>query len=293
VPSYSGKEGNMKVGFVHAVAVSLVLLLTLSGHAQKEQGLTVASMGHSLVPGALEAFVKISAAAGYDGHEQIRQLRGGRRGTAAAHWGYTGERQVIKPALEKGEADVLTMAVHYQGSAPDDFGRWIELGLKHNPEMRFFIMDGWPQLRPKKPEGENAAPIGLEIPDMDTFAAQQSDIDAKVAGVIETLRAEYGNDVYLLPVGAGMLELRRRLEKGELPGVKQLVGEKWTSLYSDSIHPGYATRVMQGYVYFACIYQRDPTGLKNPFYNIPDRLNHILQEVAWDVVRENEYTGVK
>jgi hypothetical protein len=283
----------MKAGLLHTVAVSLVFILTVSGYAQEKKGLTVASMGHSLVPGALDAFGKILAAAGYEEHEQIRQLRGGKRGTAAAHWGYTGERQVIKPALEKGEVDVLTMAAHYQGSAPDDFGRWIALGLEHNPEMRFFIMDGWPQLPAKKPEGENAAPIGLEIPDMDTFAARQAEIDKKVKGVIEALREEYGEEVFLLPVGDGMLELRRRLEKGDLPGVKQLVGEKWTSLYSDSIHPGYATRVMQGYVYFACIYRKNPKKLGNPFYNIPDRLNHILQEVAWDVVRENKYSGVE
>jgi len=282
----------MKVGFLRTVAVSLVFILTVSGYAQDEKGLTVASMGHSLVPGALDAFEKIVVAAGYEEHKQIRQLRGGVRGTAAAHWGYTDERQVIKPALEKGAVDVLTMAVHYQGSAPDDFGRWIDLGLEHNPDMRFFIMDGWPQLRVKKPEGENAAPIGLEIPDMNTFAARQAEIDEKVAGVIKALREKYGEKVFLLPVGDGMLELRRRLERGKLPGVKQLVGEKWTSLYSDSIHPGYATSVMQGYVYYACIYGKNPEKLGNPFYNIPDKLNRILQEAAWDVVRKNKYSGI-
>jgi len=283
----------MKVGFLQGVAVCLVFVLTVSGFAQEEKGLTVASMGHSLVPGALEASGKIASTAGYEEHKQIRQTRGGVRGTAKAHWDYTGDDQVIKPLLEKGEVDVLTMAVHYQGSEPEDFARWIDLGLEHNPDMRFYIMDAWPQLQVRKPEGENAAPIGLEIPDMEQFRSRQAEIDDKVSKVVETLRERYPGKVFVLPVGDGMVELRRRLEKDDLPGVKQLVGEKWTSLYSDSIHPGYATSVMQGYVYFACIYRRSPVGLENPFYNIPDRLNSILEQVAWDVARKNKYSGVE
>ena len=57
-------------------------------------------------------------------------------------------------------------------------------------------------------------------------------------------------------------------------------------------------QALSSYCHFAVIYQRSPVGLplptalaKNPAWD--EKLNHLLQELAWDAVTKHAMSGVK
>jgi hypothetical protein len=71
------------------------------------------------------------------------------------------------------------------------------------------------------------------------------------------------------------------------------------SLFRDSWgHPTAPLRVLAGYCHFAVIYRRNPVGLPMPqefvrnedFKN--EKLNRLLQELAWDAVVHHPLSGV-
>ena len=257
-------------------------------------GLWVASTGHSLVAPALGPFEVISKAAGFEGHLQIRQLSGGATGSPRAHWEKPQEQQVVKRALETGKCDVLTMGAHWEGSEVDDFARWIELGRKHNPNMAFYVQDAWPRLNDLVP-GARRDPKDTNVT-LDKYEATMAEFNDWIAAKIETLNERFPGKVHVIPVGNGMLELVRRHLRGELPGVEAIVvpkeqAEQRTSLYRDSIHPSKMVATLEGYIYFACIYRKNPAELPGRVFDVPE-LDRILREVAWKVVSEHPHSGV-
>jgi hypothetical protein len=257
-------------------------------------GLWIASTGHSLVAPALGPFEAIAKAAGFEGHLQIRQLSGGATGSPRAHWEKPDEQQVVKRALETGKCDVLTMGAHWEGSEVDDFARWIELGRKHNPQMVFYVQDAWPRLTDLVP-GNWRDPENAKVT-FDKYEATMAELNDWIAAKVEALNERFPGRVHVIPVGNGMLELVRRHLRGELPGVEAIVvpkeqAERRTSLYRDSIHPSRMVATLEGYIYFACIYRKNPAELPQHVFDVPE-LDRILREVAWKVVTEHPHSGV-
>ena len=286
--------------FALILALLLVARVPIAwGAAEKAEktgkGLWVASTGHSLVGPAMRPFEAIAKAAGYDGHKQLVQLSGGATGSPRAHWEKPEEKQLMKPALATGKWDVLTMGAHFEGSEPDDFARWIDLGLKHNPAMLFYIQDAWPRLTELLPgggKGEKAPE-----PTFERYQARMQEINRWIGTTVETLNKKYPGKVRVIPVGDGMVELVRRQQAGKLPGVnaifvpaKEDAGR--TALYRDDIHPSGPVATLEGYIYYACIYKKDPAGVPGRVYS-DAALDRILREVAWKVVAEHPGTGVK
>jgi hypothetical protein len=263
---------------------------------KKGNGLWVASSGHSLVGPALIPLKAIAQAAGYEGHNQIALLSGGANGSPRSLWEKSDDKQILKPALATGKWDVLTMGSHYQGSEPEDFARWIELGLKYNPAMVFYIQDAWPRLPdllPNAQQGAEPAEITFE-----RYLGQMQEINRRMAAIVEALNKRLSGKVYVIPVGNGMVELVRRQREGKLPGVdaiyipKKKDDGKRVALYRDQIHPTAPVATLEGYLYYACLYKKDPADLPGHVYEKAS-LDRILREVAWKVVSEHPYTGVK
>jgi hypothetical protein len=61
-------------------------------------------------------------------------------------------------------------------------------------------------------------------------------------------------------------------------------------------HPGPQIRVLSAYCHFAVMYRRNPTGLPvvSPLAKLPEaeRLNRLLQSIAWKAVSEHPLSGV-
>jgi hypothetical protein len=254
-------------------------------------GLWVGSTGHSLVGPAMTPLEAIAKAAGYEGHLQICQLSGGASGSPRAHWEKPDAEQRMKAALATGKLDVLTMGIHLEGSEVEDIARWIELGLQHNPDMVFYLQDAWPRLYALLPEGKEPA-----TPTLDAYKGEMSMVNAIVKEKVDALGKRFPGKVRVIPVGNAMVELVERFLAGNLPGVDAIFidkkeGGERISLYRDSIHPSSAVAALEGYIYFACLYKRNPAELAAGVFDDP-KLDPILREVAWKVVTEHPLSGV-
>jgi len=262
------------------------------------KGLWVASTGHSLVAPALEPFGRAAASAGLDGHRQIRQLSGGASGAPRSHWEKPDSEQVVKRALATGKCDVLTMGSHSVGSEVEDFARWIDLGLKHNPEMVFFVQDAWPYLTELfDVKGNKTADSDA---DFERYATATDRFGGWIAERVDALNDKYPGKVHVIPIGGAMRELVRRQLAGELPGVDAVYvpgrkdaepGKGQLGLYRDNIHPTGAVEALEGYLYYACIYKQNPVDLPQGVYPNSE-LDQILREVAWKTVIEHPRSGV-
>ena len=268
------------------------------GRDKTGDGLWVVSIGHSCVIPAIEPCIAISRSAGYENHTHLMQFHGGGGGAAKAQWSYEEDRQQAKPALATGKIDVMTFGhlVTWDGTSVgcdvEDYQRWIEFAMKHNPDIKFYIQDLWPWLA--DPKGEPNVEFSLE-----EFEAAMDVSSQSINAVIAQLNKKYPGRVHILPAGLAMTELVRRVSNNELPGVDTvLIGQKEkkegqrAGLYRDKIHPTGVVATLQGYIYYACLYGENPMDLKTGIFK-DEKLDRILREVAWETASQHPRSGVK
>ena len=101
--------------------------------------------------------------------------------------------------------------------------------------------------------------------------------------------------VLVVPAGEAVIRLRDRVAKGEVPGFKTQ-----SELFTDDLgHTKPAVGWLTAYCHFAVIYGRTPVGLPTPeaFKKAAgadaEKLNRILQEVAWEAALAEPMSGVK
>jgi hypothetical protein len=93
--------------------------------------------------------------------------------------------------------------------------------------------------------------------------------------------------------GQAVLALREKVLKGEVPGVM-----RQSKLFRDPVgHPAEHIQALAAYCHFAVIYGRNPAGLPAPsiIAKLPeaDKLNTLLQQLAWQAVTAHPLSGVK
>ena len=97
----------------------------------------------------------------------------------------------------------------------------------------------------------------------------------------------------MVPVGQAVLALREKIIAGAAPGLKTQ-----EDLFTDAIgHARPPLAALAAYCHFAVIYRRSPVGLPVPAvlakWPEAEKLNRLLQELAWDAVRRHPLSGVK
>lgn len=121
------------------------------------------------------------------------------------------------------------------------------------------------------------------------------DVEEYVRG----LNKELGKDALLVvPVGEASVALRERIIAGEAAGLKA----QWDLFRDTWGHAKPPLMVLSGYCHFAVIYRRNPLGLSVPLALKKDesigekdkeKLNRMLQEIAWETVCNHPLTGIK
>lgn len=260
-----------------------------------DRGLRVFSAGHSFhvfVPGNL---IEMAKGAEIKDHVFVGLSSiGGSR--VIQHWDLADDKFKAKEHLRSGKVDVLTLSPIY---LPDDgIEKFTRLGLEHNPDIRVTIEEFWlpfdlydPPFKKRPAKVDHNIPTGDELRTL--HAPYFQSMDEHIAALNKSL----GKDVLLIvPVGQAVIALREKIIAGEAPGLKTQ-----EDLFTDAI--GHATAPLQAlvsYCHFAVIYRRSPVGLpmpsvmvkaKNP--NWDEKLNRMLQELAWEAVIQHPQSGVK
>lgn len=269
---------------------SLVLLWCVVGSPVRAEDppapLRVFYTGHSFhmfVPPQMAVAVKAGGVKEY----QLAgtQSLGGSR--VQQHWELPEAKNLAKKALEGGKVDVFTMAPNVQ--MPDDgIDRYVELGLKHNPKMRFLVQHSWvPGDFLQKRITKNSERD--EMGQMKLFA----DL-GKWRGQIETqvlaLNEKAGREaVHIVPAGDAVYRLRDLARKGKVPGFT-----RESELFTDVTgHGKPAILMLTTYCNYACLTGRSPIGLKLKDPAISDELDALLQRLAWETVTAYPFSGVK
>lgn len=271
--------------------LSLILAALLSpALAAPPAGQRVLVTAHSFHIFTAKRMPALAQAAGIQGHQLVAsQMIGG--SSVTQHWELTGPKAVAKPALQSGNVDLMTMSPNF--TVPDPaIEKFVDLGLKHNPNMRFFVQESWvgfdghDRARFKNNAARDTRPL-------DEMRAANDRFKAAVEKQVNELNAKLGrNVVRIIPVGDAVLKLSQLVIEGKCPGVK-----KRSELHRDPIgHGTEPIMALATYCNFACLYGVNPIGLNDPLPELdklsPD-LKPLLQRLAWETVTAHPMSGVK
>jgi len=244
---------------------------------------------HNFVPQRLGTLAKI---AGIKNHQLVgSQMIGGSK--TIQHWDLADDRNKAKEALNGGQVDVLTMSPHMTYMPDDGIEHFVELGLRHNPKMRFLVQQSWPIFDGWLPEEKIATVEQRDTRSLDIVRVANKRFHDAIDTQIGDLNKKLGHEtVFLVPAGDAIMKLREHIAAGTAPGLT-----KQSDLFNDLVGHGKTPLiVLTTYCNFACIYRVSPVGLKDSepgLDALSPELKPLLQKIAWDAVIAEPKSGVK
>jgi len=233
------------------------------------------------------------------------------------HWDVSEEKNKAKEALRAGKVDVLTLSPIWVVPPKDlkavtpvpgdtreiiwlpDEGieKFAKLALEHNPDIRITVQEYWlpnDEYVPVYPL-QTRKRFDHDATNLAELRKSQARYDHDVDEFVRAINKRLGKDVIVtVPAGQAVVALREKVVAGKASGLA-----KQSELFRDSWgHPTAPAQVLATYCHFAIIYRRSPVGLpmpsvlaKNPAYD--DKLNRLLQELAWETVCKHPMSGVR
>src|SRR5262249_43025489 len=179
--------------------LSLVCALPCLGRGDDSR-LRAFCTGHSLhmfVPARVALAAKAAGLTEY----QLAGTQGIGGSRVIQHWDKDKGDNAARKALEKGDVDVFTMAPHLK--IPDEgIDHFVELGLKHNPKMRFLVQQSWVPFdyldkRVKTNADRDAAKL-----DVDRLRADHAKWRGEMETQVKALNQKAGREaVVIVPAG--------------------------------------------------------------------------------------------
>jgi hypothetical protein len=116
------------------------------------------------------------------------------------------------------------------------------------------------------------------------------------AHIVELNKKLENQVLFVVPVGQAVIALREKIIAGQAPGLKTQ-----EDLFTDAIgHAKAPLQALVAYCHFAVIYKTSPVGLPVPgvlknakLGEETEKLNTLLQELAWEAVTHHPLSGVK
>jgi hypothetical protein len=281
------------------ILVTLFLAGNRSAAAQDKstqtvpKGQRVFSCGHSFHYFMPPILSDIADSAKITDHKQIGLSKiGGSR--VIQHWNVPEKANQAKKALTEGIVDVLTLAPIY---LPDEgIENFTKLAFDNNPNVRVNVQEFWlpydvfdeeNPLKPRKVDHNAQTGASLKKEHQPYFK--------KMDAHITDLNKKFGKKVlYIVPVGQAVIALREKIIDGKAPGLKNQ-----EALFTDAIgHARAPLEALVAYCHYAAIYKTSPVGLpvpgilKETKLEDVEKLNTLLQELAWDAVTHHPLSGV-
>jgi hypothetical protein len=111
---------------------------------------------------------------------------------------------------------------------------------------------------------------------------------------VDEVNAKAGKRVvFLVPLGDGMLEVRKMIVAGKFPGITK---QRNSVIGGDHMpHQGHLGARLGAYMHFAALYRMSPEGLLFPGKDgdgLTAEQRAILQKIEWDMVSKYPYAGI-
>lgn len=273
--------------------LALVLCSFVGQDNAETKGRRVLSAGHSFhvfMPAILK---DVAQAAAIKDHVQVDvQSIGGSR--VIQHWDLAEEKNKARTALKTGKVDVLTLSPIY---LPDEgIARFTQLALEHNPDARVTVQEFWLPYDTYDPSRKK-----VDKPDRNALTGEElrkrhEPYFKSMDDHVRELNAKHGRAVVqVVPVGQAVIALREKIIAGQAPGLRTQ-----EELFTDAIgHVRAPVQALTAYCHFAVLYRRSPVGLPMPAVlsksklEEGDRLNRLLQELAWEAAIRHPLSGVR
>jgi hypothetical protein len=263
--------------------------------APPPKGLRVFTCGHSFHMFVVPILKDMAAAAGIQGHVVAGTSSiGGSR--VIQHWNVPDNTNLAKKLLREGTVDVLTLSPIW---LPEEgIENFAKLAFEHNPAIRVTVQEYWlpnDTYEPKYPL-DTRKKVDHDATDLAELQKNQDKYDHDIDEYCRDINKRLGKDVIVtVPVGQAVVALRRKIAAGQAPGLT-----KGWDLFRDTWgHANMPVQVLSGYCHYAVIYRRSPVGLpmspalagaKKPEWD--EKLNRLLQELAWEAVTHHPLSGV-
>lgn len=261
------------------------------------EGQRIFSAGHSFHMFVPPILAELADAAEIRNHLQVGvQSIGG--SYVHQHWDLADDKNKVKPALTTGEVDVLTLSPIY---LPDDgIANLTELALAHHPGIRILIQEFWLpyDVFDKNYKKQRPAPVDRNARTGEELRKISAPYFAEMDAHVRELNRAHGREaLFVVPTGQAVILLREKIIAGDAPGLSAQ-----DELFRDAI--GHGTPPLQAlvaYCHYAVIYRRSPVGLPvpsvlqkaEPSGADMDKLNRLLQDLAWQAALEHPLSGVK
>lgn len=275
-------------------ALALVACLPiLSADSPQQAAITgqkVFVCGHSFHVYIAKPLEELAAAAAITNHVNLGvQFLGG--SSVTQHWELPLDKNKTKEALSAGNVDVLTLSPNWIMPDPA-IDRFVDLALQKNPNTRVIVQMSWPAFDTMSLTNRISKNEDRDTKTVEEIAKVMDSVKPVFEKQIDDINARLGKQVvFVAPVGRAVLLLRDKVIKGEAPGIK-----KQSELFSDSLgHGREPIQRLATYCYFATIYKKSPVDLAcfekkgNENWN---KLNRLLQELAWESVTQYRLSGV-
>ncbi len=287
----------------HLYLLTLILTLILTAipatHSDAQQvadgkGLRVFTCGHSFHVWVVPMLAEMALKAGITNHVIAgKSSIGG--STVMKHWDVPEDKNLAKQALRAGTVDVLTLSPIW---LPEEgIEKFAALGFEHNKNIRVTVQKYWlpnDEYHPVYPL-DTRKKVDHNATTIPALRKAQDQYDRDMDDAVRAVNQKLGKDIIVtVPVGQAAVVLREKIIAGEVPAL-----QTQTELFRDNWgHPTVPLQVLAAYCHFAVIYQRSPIGLplptvlaKNPAWD--EKLNRLLQELAWDAVTKHPMSGMK
>lgn len=282
-----------RLTFLLALLVQVGAFLGVTTAAEKPAvpaGERVFVTAHSFHIFTASRFAPLAKLAGIEGHQLVgAQMIGGSK--VIQHWNLPEDKNKAKAALAAGQVDVLTMSPHVY--LPDEgINHFVELGVKHNPKLRFLVQHSWMPWDGWEGSDKIAKNEDRDTRSLDIVRAANLKWRTNLEAQVKGLNQKLGRDaVFITPVGDAVLKLRELIAAGKAPGLT-----KQTDLFTDQIgHGKEPVLALATYCNFACIYRVSPVGLKvtnTALDKLSPELDPLLRQIAWDTATSNPFSGV-
>jgi hypothetical protein len=241
----------------------------------EKKGGTFLFLGHSFVMPIANEFKQHPARCGFPNYRQFTKGGAAAEGAPGNLWNKILPDDPVRKLIEAGQVDVIVMTYHPDsGSDLSDYERWIEYALKHNTKTEFFVVAPWPPYQHSS---------------LAEFEREWKRFHGLIVAVVEQLQQNHpGVPFTCIPQGKGVVELRQRLEKGQLPELAGLCkaepnGKTGEFLFVDTFgHGGRMIHTLSQLVWLAVIYRVDVRT-----YDWDTGYTKIdLKKLAWEVSQE-------
>jgi hypothetical protein len=257
------------------------------------QGQRVFTCGHSFHYWVPDILVDLCQLAEIPGHVKVGVSSIG-GSPVHKHWDVPEVKNKAKEALRSGKVDVLTISpIFLPDTGVENFTK---LALEHNKNIRIIVQPIWLRWDVYEPTTKVPAKVDHNAITGEELRKRHAELFRKNDELVRELNQKYGKTVlYVAPAPQAVIALREKIIAGQAPGLKTQ-----DDLFTDAVgHGKPPLMALVGYVNFAVIYRSNPIGLPVPAVlkkaklgDQEQKLNRLLQELAWDAVVQHPLSGV-